>query len=286
MTISLADSYTFCKKLSRRTAGNFYFSFRTLPAEMYRDMCVLYAFMRISDDLGDDNRIPIAERSEQLARWKAGLARALADADYRHPVFPALVDVVGRYQIPHEYLFAVIQGVEMDLGPAGFQTFDDLRRYCYHVAGAVGLCCIQVWGFHDDRARDRAVDCGLAFQLTNILRDLGEDAGMGRVYLPREDLQRFGFTVDDVSSHCQDERFVDLMKFEVERARSYYGRAEELFEYLEPAGKPILSAMLRTYGGLLTRIERCGYDVYSRRIRLPAWRKWWIALDALVRKRL
>jgi phytoene synthase len=140
-----------------------------------------------------------------------------------------------------------------------------------------------VWGFHDGRARDRAVDCGLAFQLTNILRDLGEDAAMGRVYLPGEDLRRFGLTAADVAGHCRDERFVELMKFEVERARSFYRRAEELFEYLEPPGKRVLSAMLRIYGGLLTRIERSGYDVYRRRIRLPAWRKLWIALDTVVR---
>ncbi len=285
MTISLDDSYAYCKSLSRRTAGNFYFSFLTIPAELARDMCVLYAFMRISDDLGDDDRIPVAERSEQLARWKAHLTSSLVDADHRHAVFPALADVVGRHQIPHEYLFAVIQGVEMDLEPAGFQTFDDLCRYCYHVAGVVGLCCIHMWGFHDHRALDRAIDCGIAFQLTNILRDLGEDAEMGRLYLPREDLQRFGLTADDISNHCRDERFVELMKFEVQRARSYYRRAEELFEHLEPAGQPILSAMLRIYGGLLRQIERSGYDVYSRRLRLPVWRKLWITLDTIVRKR-
>lgn len=285
MTNSLEESYNYCQSLSRRTARNFHYSFLTLPADKRRDMCVLYAFMRLSDDLGDDTTIPSAERAERLNRWRVSLKQSLDDAGFNHDVFPALADVVRRYEIPHEYLFTVIDGVRMDLEPVGFETFDELSRYCYQVAGVVGLCCIHVWGFQDERAVPLAVDCGLAFQLTNILRDLGEDAAMGRVYLPREDLRRFDYTAEDLAQHCRDERFVELMRFEVERARSYYHRAEELFDYLEPAGRPILSAMLRIYGELLTKIERRRYDVFSRRVRIPAWRKLWIALNAVVRNR-
>lgn len=283
--ISVRESFAYCRSLSRRAARNFYFAFLTLPGDRFRDMCALYAFMRVTDDLGDDASLPVEQRTQELERWRASLRRALDETGFDHHVLPALADVVHRYRIPEEHLLATIEGVRADLEPAGFETFDELERYCYQVAGAVGLCCIHVWGFHDERAIDAAVDCGLAFQLTNILRDLGEDAHMGRVYLPRTDLRRFGYTAEDISGHRLGERFEQLMRFEVERARSYYARAEALFDYLEPCGKPIYAAMLRIYGGLLNKIERRGFDVYSRRIALPSWRKGLIALDAIVRHR-
>jgi phytoene synthase len=241
--------------------------------------------MRVSDDLGDDQSVPVAERAQLLKAWRSDLEAALNGSRFGHALFPALADVVERCGVPHEHLFAVLDGIEMDLDPTGFESFEELSQYCYRVAGAVGLCCIHVWGFHDERAIDRAIDCGLAFQLTNILRDLGEDAAMGRVYLPREDLQRFDYSAEDIAAQRYDERFVELMQFEAERARVYYRRAEELHDYLEPAGKPIFQAMLQIYGGLLDAIERRKYDVYSSRVSLPRWRKLLISFDAIVRQR-
>lgn len=285
MTHSLPESYAYCKALAQRTARNFYYSFLTLPADGFRDMCVLYAFMRVCDDISDDESLPVDTRLEQLRQWRGSLERALAGEGFDHVLFPALADVVARHQIPREYLEAVIDGVGMDLQPGGFETFEDLRRYCYHVAGAVGLCCIHIWGFRDERARDAAVDCGIAFQLTNILRDLGEDAGRDRVYLPREDLCRFGYTESDLRNHLRNGHFVELMRFQVDRARGYFSAAERLFDYLEPAGKPVLSAMIRIYGGLLAQIEHHNYDVFARQIRLPGWRKAMISLDTIVRRR-
>ena len=167
-----------------------------------------------------------------------------------------------------------------------YQTFDELADYCYHVAGVVGRCCIHVWGFTNPRALTLAIDCGLAFQLTNILRDIAEDADNGRVYLPAEDLRHFDYPVEAIQSRVVDDRFRALMKFEADRAAEYYDRARELFQYLEPTGQPILQAMMRIYEGLLTEICRSGYDVYSRRISLPTWRKLLIATGAAVRHRL
>ena len=285
MNTSLEESYTYCKSLSRKSAGNFHFSFLTLPADLFRDMCVLYAFMRLSDDLGDDETLPALDRLQQLTNWRKSLQSALAGDRFDHEVFPALAEIVRKYDIPHEYFFAVLDGVQADLEPGGFETFEELTQYCYQVAGAVGLCCIHIWGFHDERALMRAVDCGIAFQLTNILRDLGEDARMGRCYLPREDLKRFDYGEDEIAAGLRDERFFALMQFEVERTRSYYHRAEELFAYLDPPGQPIYSAMLKIYGGLLEKIERSDYDVYSRRIQLPRWRKLMISLESIVRHR-
>ena len=286
MTISLDESYSYCKSLTRRTAGNFYFSFLTLPRKLLRDMCVLYAYMRVSDDIGDDEHAAIDDRKQQLSQWKAESQSALEGGEYSHPVFPALVDLVARHKIPSEHLLAVLDGIQMDLENRSFETFEDLQDYCYHVAGAVGLCCIHIWGFHDSRAIECAIDCGLAFQLTNILRDLGEDAKIPRVYLPQEDLLRFELTADDIARHCGDPRFVELMRFEVERARSYYKQAEKLFDYIDPPGRPILSAMMRIYGGLLNEIERRDYDVFLRRVRIPTWRKLLIVIDSIVRQRL
>ena len=281
----LEQSYAWCKSLTKRTAGNFYSSFLALPRHLFRDMCVLYAFMRVSDDLGDEGDIPNDQRAGLLESWRKSVGRALRGEQFDHSLLPALRDVVERHGVPHEHLFAVIDGIATDLNPQGFETFEELERYCYHVAGAVGLCCIHIWGFHDERAIERAIDCGVAFQITNILRDLAEDMEMGRVYLPREDLRRFDYTAQDIAAHRHDERFVRLMQFEVERARVYFCRGEELSDYLDPAGKPIFRAMLRIYGGLLNEIERRNYDVYSGRVTLPRWRKLLITMGAIVRRR-
>ena len=285
MTLSLKQSYAWCKTLSRRRAGNFYFSFLTLPADRFRDMCALYAFMRICDDLGDDEHLSATIRAANLDAWHASLTRALDGESFDHELFPALAEMVHRTGIPREYLFAVIEGVRTDLQPVGFETFAELTDYCYHVAGAVGLCCIHIWGFHDDRATERAIDCGIAFQLTNILRDLAEDAAMGRLYLPREDLRRFGYSADDIVARCVDDRFLKLMQFEVARAETYYDRAAELLAYLDPPGRPIYAAMLNIYGGLLKGIKRRGYNVYAGRIKLSRLRKLAIALGAMLKYR-
>lgn len=285
MIDALADSYRHCQQLARRTAGNFYYSFLTLPRDRFRAMCVLYAFMRVTDDIGDDDR-PTADRVRDLAAWREALAHVCDGKSSDHPVLPAVADILRTYHIPREYLDEVITGVEADLGAVSFETFAQLSDYCYHVAGAVGLACIHIWGFHDERAKAAAVDCGTAFQLTNILRDLGEDAARGRVYLPSEDLLRFGYTLDDITRQCRDERFLALMQFETARAREYYEKARALFDYLDPPGKPILDTMIGIYGGLLNEIERRHFDVFTRRVELSRWNKCSIALGSLVRSKL
>jgi phytoene synthase len=285
MAPTLDDSYEYCRALAKQTARNFYYSFLTLPRDRFRAMCVLYAFMRVTDDLGDDLTAGI-DRAAALARWRAELLFAWNSGKCQHPVLPAVVDMLRAHQVPLQYLQDVITGVEMDLQPTGYRTFDELAGYCYHVAGAVGLACIHLWGFHDSRALASAIDCGTALQLTNILRDLREDADRGRVYLPAEDLERFGISADDLACGRRDRRFDELMQFEVARTREYYARARALFGYLEPAGQPILETMLRIYGGLLDEIERRDYDVFSRRVELSCGRKLFIAGHAIVRHKL
>jgi len=277
----LDESYAFCHRLAKRTGKNFYYSFLTLPHDVRRQMCALYAYMRICDDIGDEASVEVETRRRSLDEWRTEVVAALESGESQHPVLPALIDVVDKKQVPHHALLDVIDGVAMDLQPRRFATFEDLSNYCYHVAGAVGLCCIHVWGFKGDDAPDRAIDCGLAFQLTNILRDLGEDAAMGRVYLPTDDLDRFGVREEDLVTGRVDERFRSLMTFEVQRAREYYDRAAPLSHMVDPAGRPVLVAMRKIYGGLLDEIERRDFDVFKRRVELPKWKKLAIVAQAM-----
>ncbi|OYW20780.1 MAG: terpene synthase [Planctomycetales bacterium 12-60-4] len=277
----LSASYDYCRRLTQRAAQNFHFAFLALPRPKYEAMCALYAFMRITDDLGDDYREPVTARRLALHKWRTDVQAALNGEAARHPALAAFADTVSRHAIPWTYLEAVLTGVERDLDPVRIANFAELSDYCYHVAGAVGVCCIHIWGFTDEEAIPMAIDCGFALQLTNILRDLAEDWSLGRVYLPQEDFDRFGYTLDDLSHQTRDERFTNLMRFEADRARSSYRRAERLFVWLEPSGRPILRAMLEIYGGLLEEIERRRYDVFSQRVSLPQWKKLWIAGRAM-----
>src|SRR5262245_29748413 len=205
LSTSLANSYAYCERLTRRAAGNFYPAFRLLPRDQCRAMCALYAFLRIADDIADGQGTP-AQKGNSLTAWRGALHRALA-GNYSHRSHPALHHTVRNYQIPLEYLLAALDGTRMDLAPFTYDTFDDLYRYCYRVASAVGLACLHIWGFEDDKAKVYAESAGIAFQLTNILRDLGEDAARQRIYLPREDLERFGYKKEQLERAECDERF-------------------------------------------------------------------------------
>src|SRR6185312_809854 len=274
-----AQSYVWCERLARRQAGNFYHAFRLLPAGQRRAMCALYAFMRVADDLTD---VPeaVADKRVALANWRQQLDETL-DGVYSHPLHPACHHTVQQYGIARRYHDDVLDGVGMDLDTDRYETFADLYRYCYRVASAVGLACIHIWGFRDEHARGYAEAAGIALQLTNILRDLGEDAGRGRVYLPREDLERFGYRAADLERGQRDERFRALMRFQVERAQSYYEAAMPLADLLNPAGRAVFLVMLRTYRGLLEAIAQRDYDVFSSRVRLSRLRKLWLAAQVL-----
>lgn len=279
MTLPLDASYHECQRLTRRTATNFYYSFLVLPRAKRRAMCALYAFLRRTDDLGDNDQ-PVEIRREALRQWRASLDRAFA-GDFDAPWFPALADTVAHYGIPPAYLHAAIDGVEMDLDRQQYETFAELAEYCEKVACVVGLACIHIWGFRGPQALEPARKCGLAFQLTNILRDVKEDAQAGRIYLPQEDLRRFGYTADDLHAGVRDGRFTALMRFEIARAEQFYREAAELNEWLEPDGRVVFRAMLGIYRGLLDEIKRHEGDVFTHRVRLSSWRKLRIAAGSL-----
>jgi phytoene synthase len=276
---AVAQSYAWCERLARRQAGNFYHAFRLLPVAKRRAMCALYAFMRVADDLTDGPE-SVADKSVALENWRQQLDAALAGR-YHHPLHPAFHHAVEQYGIPRRYLEDVLDGVGMDLDTDHYETFNDLYRYCYRVASAVGLACIHIWGFAEERAKKHAEAAGIALQLTNILRDLGEDAARGRVYLPRVDLERFGYRAEDLRRGWRDERFRELMHFEASRARGYYESAAPLAELLDPSGRAVFLVMLRTYRGLLDAIVRRDYDVFTSRVRLSRLRKLWVAAQVL-----
>jgi phytoene synthase len=274
----LRQSYLACRALTWRAARNFRYAFLTLSRDRFDAMCALYAFMRIADDCSDDLSLDVAGRRAAVLNWGNALSVGLAGAP-TGPYMPAICDTVRRYRIPEPYLRDVLLGVTRDLDPVALQTQAELDDYCYHVAGAVGLCCLHIWGFHDPAAIPLGVECGRAVQLTNILRDVREDWELGRVYLPAEDLARFDYTTDDLARGIVDDRFRALMKFEADRAQAAYDHSAALLPYVDPVGRPILRVIREIYGGLLQEIVRQNYDVFRTKVRLPLRRK----LSALVR---
>jgi phytoene synthase len=277
--MTLEESYRFCRRVARQRARNFYYAFVLLSRAQRDAICAIYAFTRHCDDLSDD---PALGGRVMLERWRVDLDAALDGSSGEHPVWPALQDAVRRYGIPRTYLHDMIDGVSSDLEPRRFETFDELYRYCYLVASVVGLTVVHIFGYRSDEALPLAEKCGVAFQLTNILRDVKEDAGRGRVYLPQEDLGRFGVSESQLSGGERTGEFVELMRFEAGRARSYYRESAPLVDLIEPASRPALRALIGIYSRLLDRIEGSNYDVLSRRISLPAWEKVWAVVRATV----
>jgi phytoene synthase len=274
----LAQSHEYCRRVARSRAKNFYYSFLLLSPQQRRAMCAIYAFMRYCDDLSDE---PGSNRSA-MERWRAEMEEALEGRFSDHPVWPAFHYTVRRFGIPHQYFRDMIDGVASDLQPRRIQTFEELYRYCYQVASVVGLTTIHIFGFDTPSALPLAEKCGVAFQLTNILRDIREDAERGRVYLPAEDLRRFGVTEDDLCSGNRNEPVLRLMGFEAARARAYYDESRPLLDLIHPRSRPSLLALISIYSRLLERIVRKNYDVFTRRVRLSPIEKSWIVVRALV----
>ena len=283
MDDKLRASYRFCSDLSRREAKNFFWSFLLLPPARRRSMCALYAFMRHTDDLADEHGLA-SDKRISLDRWRTELDAALENPSDAWPGFRALADSARRHGLPRRHLHEVIDGVMMDLEPQPFPTFDDLYAYCYRVASAVGLSCIHIWGYKSEegRAESLAESCGIALQLTNILRDVKEDARNGRVYLPQEDLDRFGVSTEDLTADEPSPALRELLAFEGRRAYEYFALAAPLTRLVAPMGRPVLRAIVGIYRALLDEIASRGYDVLSRRVSLPSWKKAAITVRSLV----
>ena len=265
-------AYAHCLSITRREAKNFYYAFITLPHEKRRAICAVYAFCRFCDDSVDE----VASNEEKLS----ALADLQGNLDLTFhgrassPMFMALADTADRYSIPESYFREIILGVESDLVKTRYRNFDELREYCYRVASVVGLVCLQVFQYRDESAREYAIDLGLAMQLTNIMRDVREDWGMGRVYLPQDEMDRFGYTEDSLRDSVRNDAFVELLRYQAQRAREYFRSGFRLLPYLSRRSRACPAVLGAIYSRLLDRIEASGYDVLGeRRIALSTGEK-------------
>ena len=272
----LEEAYAHCQRVTKAEAKNFYYAFVTLPKAKRRAIFAAYAFCRLCDDIADEP-LPLGEKRRKLREVDTALERA-RDGQPDGPVYSALAHAVHTYEIPWEDLAEVARGVEMDLTLNRYETFDDLAAYCYRVASVVGIICIHIFGFSDPVARGYAIDLGLGMQLTNILRDLREDAEMGRVYLPQEELRRFGYPEEALMAGEVNDDFVRLMRFQVARARGYIDSGKRLLPLLPVRTRACPAVLGGLYSRVLDRIEQRGYDVFARRISLPTREKLLLAV--------
>ncbi len=274
---SVAESYAECQRIARAARSNFYYAFYLLPRPKRDALAALYAFMRLVDDVADESEDPTAKQ-RGLARWRAMLDAALVgNALAGHPILPALVDTMRRYNMPARYLHDLISGAEMDLTVESYPTFDRLREYCYRVAGTVGLTCTHVFGFREPRALDLAEKLGLAFQLTNIIRDVRADYHLGRVYLPGEDLARYGVAPADLGRDEATLGVRELLRFEAGRAWQCYEEGAALVPLVDADSRGALWLLTRTYSALLARMEERDFHVFGERVRVAKTDKLYFA---------
>ena len=267
----LAFAYEECRTITRREAKNFYYAFLTLPSAQRRAIYVVYAFCRHCDDSVDQ----VASSQDKLSALNA-LRSDLGSAysgNATTPVFLALADVAEKYHIPQSYFQEVISGVESDLVKTRYENFEELRRYCYQVASVVGLICLQIFGYKGAEAKPHAVDLGLAMQLTNISRDVLEDLGYGRIYLPQDEMARFGYSEDELRAGVINEQFIQLMRFQTQRARSYFRSGFQLLPYLSLRSRACPAVLGQLYWKILEGIEAADYDVLHHRVSLSTGKK-------------
>jgi phytoene synthase len=302
--VTIDAAYAVCARIAQREAKNFYYSFRVLPEHKRNAMCAVYAFMRRADDISDDETIPVVERravmSEWLEAWRAARRSGVSD----DPVFIALNDTQERFAIPDQLLEDLVRGTTMDLDESQlgvvyvteteasrtrtlqiYENFDGLYRYCYLVASVVGLVCIRIFGYTDPRAEELAEKTGVAFQLTNILRDVSEDAERGRIYLPLQDLKASGIDVGRlmgvVRRDLKPESARTVLELEGARAKQYYAATEELLPLIDRDSRAALWVLVNIYRGLLEKIVAKDYDVFSDRVSVQNSKKLFILAQGM-----
>jgi len=265
----------YCQNKAANSGSSFYYSFLFLPPEQRRAITAVYAFCREVDDLVDECRDAGVARVK-LTWWREEIARVFA-GEPQHPVGQALAPAVREFNLAQEYFLEIIDGMEMDLEPVRYASFKDLALYCYRAASVVGLLSAEIFGYQDRHTLKYAHDLGMAFQLTNILRDVGEDAQRGRVYLPEDEMAAHGVTAEDLRKGELTDALRALLALQARRARQYYEQAFAKLPERDRFAQRSGLIMAAVYMTLLDRIEGEGYPVLTRRVRLSPWRKLWIA---------
>ena len=271
MSSELDQAYGHCQRIAKSQAKNFYYAFRTLPTKKRHAVYAAYAFCRVCDDIADEDN-PIQEKRRLFAQTRRRLVES-QNGQGRDPVFTALRHATYTFGIPARYFEEVIEGVEMDLTVTRFQTFEELRDYCYKVASVVGLICIEVFGYQDPKAREYAVDLGLAMQTTNIIRDVKEDAQRGRIYIPLDEMARFGYSEQELMAGVINDAFRNLVKFQVSRARRYFDSGRQLLPLVSPESRACPAVLIAVYSAILDRIEAKDFNVLAEHIGLSKLQK-------------
>lgn len=253
------------QEITRASQSNLAFAFISLGKKRRRDITTFYAFCRLIDDIADSSDLPAEEKMHQLTAWRAALSAPRAQESALAPEVRRLID---RYAITPAMLEEIIDGVEMDLSISRYETFAALREYCYRVASAVGLVSIEIFGYKNPVCREYAIELGLALQIANILRDVGKDLANDRIYLPQEDMARFGYSEADLAAHIHDERFVRLMQFEADRAHAYFGKAAALLPREDRRSMISAQIMVSIYHALLRQMEQDRFHVFNTHYRL------------------
>ena len=266
MVTELDLAYSHCQQVTKENARNFYYTFRPLPAEKRRAIYAVYAYCRLCDDIADGD-LPVGEKYRGFAAIRENLQSGNLSGEHAL-LYQALHDAAQKFQIPYRYFEEILQGVEMDMVKNRFANFGELREYCHKVASVVGLVCIRIFGYEDPRAEEHAVEMGLAMQLTNILRDVKEDADRGRIYIPLDEMRQFRYTEAELHRGEVSEGFTALMAYQTARARTYFDNSRQLFPLVSADARACPKLMHATYSGILDRIERAGFDVFERRIGL------------------
>ena len=266
----LVTRHVSAAKITRQSKSNLALAFISLGRERKRDITVFYAFCRVIDDIADSVQFDAVQKQVRLAAWREMLRRACGD----EPVLAREVrGLIDKYSLPIDILEEIIAGVEMDLSISRYATFEELRVYCYRVASAVGLISIEIFGYRNARCKEYALELGLALQMTNIIRDVGKDLRSGRIYLPQEDLARFGYSEMELQDRQHNERFVRLMEFEAARAREFFSRAAEALPLEDRRAMVPAEIMSSIYRGLLRRMELDQFRVFEKEYRLSGLEK-------------
>jgi phytoene synthase len=270
------------EQITRASKSNLAFVFFSLGAERRRDMTIFYAFCRLIDDIADSPELRPEEKARKLTTWRRAVSGPVTDES---AVAPAMRDLIGKYALAPAMLEEIIDGVEMDLTIARYETFAALREYCYRVASAVGLVSIEIFGYRNPACKEYAIELGLALQMTNILRDVDKDLGNGRIYLPQEDLVQFGYSAEDLAARIYDDRFVRLMQFEAERAHACFEKAAALLPREDRRSMIGARIMASIYRALLLQMERDRFRVFERNYGLSKFAKFLHVSSHLLRVR-